>query len=218
MLPYTCRQILDFLGIPIEVHQFCDTTHKLVVSNHISELDPVVIIIALNTGRYRFITDIKVQDMPLVSTFAEILNVIYIERNASAIEKIRSNVLPTDNVCIFPEGTLYYKPMIERSNRYCRSKHIPVFQNVLAPRETGFNLVREILNVTKYTDITIKYIYPNNSFLRESSTPLTIAHLLANKPTKILVSIHESSRPITETFRLKDMYLSVFDLFQRWFI
>ncbi len=63
---------------------------------------------------------------------------------------------------IFPEGTLYYKPMINKSNKICVTNNIVKYKNVLFPKRNGFNTLKEILKPKYITDITFKYHVKNN--------------------------------------------------------
>jgi len=129
---------------------------------------------------------------------------------------LEMEISKTDNICIFPEGTIYFKKTINRSNRFCKNKlKIPNFKNVLCPRVNGFATVNRILQPDKITDITLEYIYLDNpDFLQNNKVPLTIAFILLYPPSKIIITIREktieSENPelfIMNIFREKDAFI-----------
>jgi hypothetical protein len=122
------------------------------------------------------------------------------------------DIKKTDNICIFPEGALYYKPTIKRSDKICRKLKIKKFRNVLCPKRSGFNSIQSIIKSKYITDITLKYVYPKEDFIKNSYSPLTIQFLMKNPPTKIIcniknIKVKRSNDFITNIFRNKDKEL-----------
>lgn len=196
---------LQFLDIQIDVIQNCNVIHPLITCNHVSELDPVVLFYILNNEKIRYIArGDDINKVPIFKAICDYFDVIFIEPKLTLSREIK----PGDSVCIFPEGTLFYKSSRERSDAYCDRISIPRFTNVLAPHETGFTMLQGILgkNNTKYTDITLIY----DTDMSDSPEPLTIAELIKKRPQRIKVIISESDRPITETYRSKDALIGAY--------
>jgi hypothetical protein len=144
------------------------------------------------------------------------MNYIFIDRNnpKEAIDILIKQIKSTDNIFIFPEGTLFYKPMIEKSNDICKKLNIKNFKNVLCPKINGYNCINKILRPKYITDITLYYIWStkSNFILEKSKIPLTIKQLIKNPPSKIIIIIQEklANSNIVNIFREKDNEISEF--------
>ena len=199
--------------------------HSLCISNHISELDPIILyyLFSQNNMKYIFISDKKVKKIPIFGLLSSIENTIYIDRidHIQSIKELNEQVHKDDFVCIFPEGTLFYQPMIEKSNEICKKLNIPIFQNVLCPKINGYNELIKILQPNMITDITLHYIYSKKSkyILKNSNSPLTILQLIKYPPKKIVIIIQEKSCfdtqlnsyiNIMSVFRKKDKEMKLF--------
>jgi len=209
------------IKLQIEINNKFDKFHSIVVSNHISELDPLILflIFSENNMEYRFISDNKIKDIPFFGMISDYFNTIYIDRTKpnEALDELNKNINSNDNICIFPEGTLYYKKMIEQSNKICKNIQIKEFKNVLCPKISGFNCIINIIKPTYITDITFKFIYPDNyptNFIKNSNEPLTILFLMEHPPEKIICSIknikvQKTNNFIVDVFRNKDEELNI---------
>jgi 1-acyl-sn-glycerol-3-phosphate acyltransferase len=201
MYTFLIDSILQLLNIEVDVIQKCNRIHTVIVSNHVSEIDPVIILSVLKNYNIRFIAGPVAKQNPLFNLICQWFNVIFIEQDKElAFQELTTKINQDDVVFIFPEGTLFFKSSVERSNVYCKKVGIRKFNRVLAPREAGFTKIQELLKQTKYTDITLLYDIDT----RNSDKPLTITELLTTQRKKIKIIIDESSLPITETFRKKD--------------
>jgi 1-acyl-sn-glycerol-3-phosphate acyltransferase len=197
--------ILRVLDIDVEIVNNCETIHPIIVSNHISELDPVLLFYVLKNENIRYIAGVEViKNIPIFNAICEHFKVIFIERDKSkaydAMTQQLKGTSPT--VCIFPEGTLFFKSSIERSDAYCERMGIEKYKNVLAPREAGFSKLQELLGKQqcKYTDITLIY----DLDMRQSETPLTILELFKLRPKHVKIIIDETDLSISDAFRKKD--------------
>ena len=211
---------LNINNITLKINNKIKKFHQIVVSNHISEVDPFILflIFSNNNMKYRFISDNRIKNIPIFGIIANYFDTIYINRENSkkALIKLNKNIKTDDNICIFPEGTLYYKPMIIKSNNICKKLQIKKFKNVLCPKKSGFNCIRSIIKPTYITDITLKFIYPDNypkNFIKNSNDPLTILFLIKYPPSKIIcniknIKVKKSNKFIIDVFRNKDTELS----------
>jgi hypothetical protein len=208
---------LHLLDIELEVINQTSHFHPLCVSNHVSELDPIILyyIFMKNNASYRFISDVKVKNIPIFGRISDGKNTIYIDRTKpkEAIQILTNQVSSTDTICLFPEGTLYYKPMIQKSNNICKKNVIPRFRNVLCPKIHGYNEIMKKIQPKYITDSTLHYIYSKKQKyrLKKQENPLTIYELFKNPPKKICVIIQEKScENIVSLFREKDAEMKDF--------
>ena len=207
-------QILKLLNIEVEVIKKCEHIHNVIVSNHVSEIDPVLILYAIQDYNVRFIAGSIPKQNPFFRTICNWFDAIFIEQDKTiAYDELTRQIKQDDTICIFPEGTLLFKSSIERSNLYCDKTGIRKFKNVLAPREAGFSMIRGLLNSqhSKYTDITLLYDVDT----KESTTPLTIVDFFNMQPKKIKIIIDETDLPITDTYRKKDRIIEKYNRYLR---
>ena len=101
------RQMLLIVGIELRVTGVAAAGPVLLVSNHISWLDIVV----LHAARHcRFVSKADVKDWPLVSTLANGSGTLYIERESRRdahrmVQKMAESLQAGDVLAVFPEGT-----------------------------------------------------------------------------------------------------------------
>lgn len=209
--------LLTVCNISIEINNFTDQFYNLGISNHVSELDVFILYVLFTNGdfKYKWISDKRFKTFPILGPWAKYNETIFISRNdGSGSKKIKKQTKPTDNVFIFPEGTLFYKPMIDKSNELCKKLNIKPYKNVLCPKENGFNTLLKILKPKYITDITLDYMYDDKNFLKKSQKPLTILELYKHPPKKIIITIDkikvDSDTKINDIFRYKDKQLNNF--------
>ena len=101
-------KLLNIFGIQLEVfnQSILPNVPYLLASNHISWLD----IHAINTFKpIRFVAKSEVESWPVFGWMAKQLGTIFIKRgssrNAAEVVKQMTQVLQTESICIFPEGT-----------------------------------------------------------------------------------------------------------------
>lgn len=183
--------LLKFLNIEFEIKYKTKNFSKFIISNHISEFDVFILyyIFELNNITYRFVGDERLKKLPFVGNWGVEQNAIFISRVKDGCKQLIKKVKPNDNIMIFPEGTLYYKPMIIKSNQICEQNNLDKYENVLCPKINGFNTILDIIKPTELTDITLIYHYKNKKYLSKSNKPLTIVNLMSNPPFKITVII-----------------------------
>jgi hypothetical protein len=208
--------VIKILSIKLTVKYKTKKFYNLGISNHVSEFDVLLLymIFLKHNIDYSLIADERFENYPLIKQWTQQNKTIFVSRkngDGGGCESIRKNTNVDSNVFIFPEGTLYYKPMIKKSNKICLTNNIVKYKNVLCPKRNGFNTLKEILKPKYITNITFKYIFENKTFLKESQTPLTIFHLLKHRPKEIIVHVDRvnvnANTDINEIFREKDTLL-----------
>ena len=104
----TCaRGVLRALGIEWSIRGRLPSRHALVVANHVSWLDIVVILAA---GRSRLVAKTEVRDWPLVGRIAARTGAIFLDRSRptrlpAAVAQARAALAAGHVVAVFPEGT-----------------------------------------------------------------------------------------------------------------
>jgi 1-acyl-sn-glycerol-3-phosphate acyltransferase len=203
--------LINLLSVKLTFKYKTKKFYNLGISNHVSEFDILLLYMVFlkNNIDYSFISDERFENYPIIKQWAKQNKTIFVSRKrGDGCESIRKNTNINSNVFIFPEGTLYYKPMIHKSNKLCVTNNIVKYKNVLCPKKNGFNTLKEILKPQYITNITFKYIYENKTYLKESRVPLTIYQLLKHRPKEIIVYIDrvkvDSNTDINEIFREKD--------------
>jgi hypothetical protein len=206
--------LINVLSIKLTFKYKTKFFYNLGISNHVSEFDLLLLYVIFLKHKidYSFIADERFENYPIIKQWTQQNKTIFVSRkDRDSCESIRKNTNMNSNVFIFPEGTLYYKPMINKSNKICVNNNIVKYKNVLCPKRNGFNTLKEILKPKYITNITFKYIYENKKFLKESQTPLTIYHLLKHRPKEIIIFIDrvkvDANTDINEIFREKDKLL-----------
>lgn len=211
---FTCL-LINILKIKIKIKYKTKKFYNLGISNHVSELDILLLFIIFlkKNMDYSLISDDRFKNYPVIKQWANKNKTIFVNRtDGTGCESIRANTKPNQNVFIFPEGTLYYKPMIEKSNEICKTNNIVPYKNVLCPKANGFNTLKEILKPKYITNITLNYIFNDKKYLQKSVKPLTIYHLFKCVPKKIIIVIDrkkvDEHTNINDIFREKDKLLN----------
>jgi 1-acyl-sn-glycerol-3-phosphate acyltransferase len=101
------RGVLRTLGIRCAIRGRLPERRALVVANHVSWLDIVVI---LATGRSRLVAKSEVRDWPVVGRIATYIGAIFLDRARptrlpGAVAAARAALAAGDVVVVFPEGT-----------------------------------------------------------------------------------------------------------------
>lgn len=183
--------ILKLLNIKLEIIFDKKKINNFVISNHVSEFDIFILyyILIKNNIKLRWVGDERLKNFPILGKWAQDKKGIFINRNKNGCSQLKKQIKKNDKIIIFPEGTLFYKHMIKKSNKICIENNIPKYKNVLCPKINGFNTISKIIEPKILTDITLIYHYKNKKFLSKSLKPLTIKNLLLNPPYKITVHI-----------------------------
>jgi len=61
-------------------------------------------------------------------------------------------------ILLFPEGTTHCKETFDKSNDFCKKKNINPFHNLLAPRVSGFKIIKKIFKPDEITNNIIYYL------------------------------------------------------------
>ena len=213
IITFTCL-LINVLSIQIKIKYKTKKFYNLAISNHVSEFDFLLLYMIFLKHKidYGLIADERFKNYPIIKQWTDQNNTIFVNRkDGDGCESIRKNTNTNDNVFIFPEGTLYYKPMIDKSNQICIDNNIIKYKNVLCPKKNGFNTLKEILKPKYITNITLKYVFDDEKYLKKSLTPLTIHHLFTYRPKEIIIYIDrikvDANTDINEIFREKDKLL-----------
>ena len=203
--------ILKFYNIELEIKYLTPDLYNLAISNHISEFDFFILFKILDK-KYKYITDNRFQlleNIPILNSWAK-NELIYVKRDSSiGVEDIKKTVNPTDNILIFPEGTLLYKSTFDSRNNDCIKKNIISYNNVLLPKKKGFDTLTQILKPEYVTNITFKYILHDNIIIQNLDNPLRVMNYFDLKLIKKIIVVVdkikiENNTDINDIFREKD--------------
>lgn len=117
-------QVLNAFNVEIKDHNFDkfnenNKKNRLIVCNHISILDPLLII-AKSEKPISFACKKEIKKMPIVNRIVRAINGVFLDRKdlkqqLKVMREIEYNLVNTANLdwCIFPEGTRNKKPFGE---------------------------------------------------------------------------------------------------------
>lgn len=105
-----CQRIIKSLGFTLEIsyeEEVCGPVYLM--SNHQSTFDPVMIVASFDQPM-TFVSKIENKKIPLVSQYAQLLKVIFFDRdsregNIAMLREVLSFLNNNYSVLIFPEGT-----------------------------------------------------------------------------------------------------------------
>lgn len=102
-----------------------NSVKKIVISNHITYLDPIVIFATLGCG---FLSSTMVNDSVVSQNILDIMPILIIKRGHSTntVEKIKEYVKKKDSICIFPEGIFTHANTLSQFRKGAFSTGYPV--------------------------------------------------------------------------------------------
>ncbi|KHN70736.1 1-acyl-sn-glycerol-3-phosphate acyltransferase epsilon [Toxocara canis] len=185
----------------------------IVLSNHQSNVDWVVITMIANRQQgnecgLRFMIKYAMHYFPLFGWYTYQHGYVYVRRFGSvmwsAVERQLSFLKSLNEpfwLLIFPEGTRFSpkkRDIIESSKRFCERIQIPVFENVLTPRTSGFVLSMRHLreSVDAVYDITLAYDQ-SKEVGREKCAP-NMFEFVCGVNSKRTLHIHIRRFPVNE--------------------
>mmetsp|Transcript_16337 Transcript_16337/g.26983 ORF Transcript_16337/g.26983 Transcript_16337/m.26983 type:complete len:298 (+) Transcript_16337:102-995(+) len=204
--------------------------NAIIISNHITDFDWVVLVGLLFryriAGHMRYLLKNSLKWFPVFGLVWYMHGFVWIksrpfDKNGSAIDRQKSvqedietihkgldylakNKMPTWLV-IFPEGTRASAKNKERSQKFCREKGLPTFENVLYPRTKGF--VTCVDGFRKYAsavyDATIAY-EGHDPDARNFDKPTLYKYFGLRGPKR--VHLHISRHPIEDVSANSDQF------------
>lgn len=214
---YTSWTIMDWIFRTSATMEVPDIPkgNYLVVSNHISALD-FVLINRVNKhmfphSKYAFKKSLRY--VPIFYQGFLALNYLILERN---FEKDRNNIVEYVHdlkkyrypiwFVLFCEGCRFSKMKKELSDKFCRERGIAPFVNVLAPRYKGFSTIKEEF-VGSYVDKVLDLTFYCNRKHFSIYNLLFTSQTYEFKCDARIISINEieeSEEFLLDSFRRKD--------------
>ncbi|MFB9903976.1 lysophospholipid acyltransferase family protein [Allokutzneria oryzae] len=108
-----CRMLLRSLGIRLEVHaDAAEADPALLVANHVSWLDPVVLMAAVPV---RVVAKTGIGEIPVIGSIARGAGTIFIDRLRlsmlpSVVGQVTAALRAGTSVAVFPQGTTFCEP------------------------------------------------------------------------------------------------------------
>lgn len=204
--------IFNIFDIDLEIKYLTKDFYNLAIANHVCEFD-FFILNKIFDKKYKFIADERLKILkyiPLMNLWLKYNELIFIKRdNSASINYIQNTVNANDNIFIFPEGTFIYKDTHDKRINTCLSKNIQPFNNVLLPKENGFNTIKNILKPEYITNITFKYILHDDKVVQNLDSHISMLNLLDIKQIKKIIVVIDKIKVdhntnINEIFREKD--------------
>ena len=205
--------ILKLFGVKIYINGNLSEKRMLWISNHRSKFDGLLVQSVLCAAGSNAIAVVKksISFIPLFGSFGNHSKSIFIQRERSEAEKVLSDhscrsQTKNRSILVFPEGATMSPNSKQRSDEYSLKNNLPIFKNVLLPRKTGFDIIKDNGSFDNIGNITIRYADPELINNAEHS----FLDLLWIFPKRIYIDIsYESSKTIDlyETFSKKDKQL-----------
>ena len=161
-----------------------DNKKNIIISNHLSEIDPFILNIILEVPNNLYQNQINVSKkiigllIPSFGAIGLVADEIFLERNIN-IDKCKLDKklnfnkfilsqnnevgqllikdLPTQGI-FYPEGTCFNKERKNISDLYCNKNNLPIFKYHIYPRIKGLELIiKNNLDVSYVYDLTFVY-------------------------------------------------------------
>jgi 1-acyl-sn-glycerol-3-phosphate acyltransferase len=163
------KYFFNNINVTGEMKKSDDNKIDLLVANHISTIDFLIIIVILcqfNIPNYYFVFKDSLIKIPIFGSL--ISDDIRITRNWENDEGLISDQLKNiknGTIIIYPEGTRYDNKKHKQSMEYCIQNKLPIYNYTLAPKAKGLHCMFSILSnsnrLGKIYDLTLimpKYI------------------------------------------------------------
>jgi 1-acyl-sn-glycerol-3-phosphate acyltransferase len=134
----TARAILDVLGVRFDPSVALPRERALVVANHISWLDIVVLLACDASSRLRLVAKVEVGRWPVIGRLARLAGAIFIDRGRprtlpDTLAEVRDALSAGDVVLVFAEGTTCcgthrapYRPAMFQAALDARARVVPL--------------------------------------------------------------------------------------------
>ncbi|RVD91854.1 lysophospholipid acyltransferase [Tubulinosema ratisbonensis] len=200
--------------------KFLKPRRSLVISNHVSNYDWIVLIKIFyffeKFYELSIILKKELEKLPIVGRGMKMFNYIFLKRDLKSDEEvIKRNMVKLQNekefyLLLFPEGTILCESTHKLSEKWAETTQFNFnFENVLIPRKTGFNLIINSLfdKIDNLTDITIFNI-PKTKYIHDT---LSVENLFIKKNVKFnflfLIDVYEKN----EEMKQEDFIYKIFD-------
>lgn len=209
--------IMKLLGIRIVITgEKIKIDRILWISNHRSKFDGLLIQTLLCASGNDVIAVAKnsIKYIPIIGSFGRYSDTMFIKRNKHFDEKIlqdgsKQSIINNQSILIFPEGRTLSPDSKLQSDHYAMANNLPILNNVLLPKNTGFNIIQKEGSFSTIGDITLSYANPIINGYGEHS----FLHLFIKFPTEIHINIryHDiSSNELLQTFHDSNALLKIF--------
>lgn len=160
---YPLRINVNSLKLLKEIN-FQDNKKNIIISNHLSEIDPFVLNIILENQNNFYENQINISKkilgllIPSFGAIGLMTGEIFLHRNINLDKYILDKKFNFDKLIFFPEGTCFNKEKKNISDLYCNKNNLPIFKYHLYPRIKALELiVKNNSNISHIYDLTIVY-------------------------------------------------------------
>lgn len=142
----------------------------LYISNHRSKFDgPLIhVLLTANGCSVKTISKYSVKYIPIIGSAGFHTGTIFIERRLKDAEKTlidasRNCISDKCSIFIFPEGATMSPDVKFKSDAYSVANKLPITNNTIIPRTTGFSIIKENGQFDTIGNMTIQYSNPEIS-------------------------------------------------------
>ena len=201
---------------------------KIVISNHLSELDFFLCLLFVNNIKNYINTEISFISKKMIGyyliyfgIYGTLTNDIFIERNFEKDANKLSKKLDFNIMFMFPEGTCFTKDRKQKSDEYCNKNNLQIYKYHLYPRMTGISeIIKNNPKISCLYDITI--IYDNIPKKKYGNHYSLINYINKNSlPQKVYININKYNihynkedlvEKIEDIYKNKDNFIKNFDV------
>lgn len=191
--------------------KFLKKRKSLVISNHISNFDWILLIKIFHYfkkfNELSIILKKELQNLPVVGRGMMIFDYIFLKRDINLDKEVleknmrKLKLKKAYNLLLFPEGTIFCENTHKLSKKYEKSKNLDFsFDYVLIPRKTGFNLIIESIydDIDDVTDITI-FHEPKIKYVHDTLTVENVFYQRNIVPNCLfLIDLYDKSEEMKE--------------------
>ena len=202
---------------------FTNDKQIMVIQNHLSEIDSLFYYSLFDcnyNSTYNTITLMKkavayqLLGIGIIDFYG---NDVFLSRNIIR-DSFNLNAISKKNnaVYLFPEGTVYTTETKARSDAFCHSQKLPIFDYVLYPRVTGISLIIKNNSIKKLYDITTMF---DTMDKKKFGTYFSAQYFLFNglpknvmfNITKYDITSETINKEAEEIFKNKDKFIKKFN-------
>lgn len=186
-----------------------DNKKNIIISNHLSEIDPFILNIILEVPNNLYQNQINVSKkiigllIPSFGAIGLVADEIFLERNINIDKCKLDKKLNFNKLIFYPEGTCFNKERKNISDLYCNKNNLPIFKYHIYPRIKGLELIiKNNSDVSYVYDLT--FIYDTISKKKYGCYFTFLSFLNKYKfPSNIYINISKYKIKSTDNIRKK---------------
>jgi 1-acyl-sn-glycerol-3-phosphate acyltransferase len=217
-----------------KIHFYTNSTNKIkeifenkkqimVIQNHLSEIDSLFYYSLFDNNKNDYYNSITLMKKGVAYQLLGIGIIDFFGGDVFLSRNIVRDSLNIDNISkynnaiyLFPEGTTFTKETKMRSDLFCKSQNLPIYDYVLYPRVTGISMIIQNNHIKSMYDLTCMFDnMPKSKFGTSFSA---VYFLLRGMPKKVLINVKRYSidgnkinKQAELIYKYKDKFINNFD-------